>query len=404
MATEREMIAAYNRTKSQHAAAKECGVKRWQVRAALLRQQGSPQGRSQFSRLDAARATAEHLGPRIRTLDDLLRLCEVDMTRWEVERYVVNKWEQASKEKAGGVHIEPLIQVKAWLKRTPHGEAADMLEMFRDMVKGHTPTGWRQRPVTSTAGALYEVDVFDLHTGRLAWGKETGHGDYDSDIARRLCLAAYDDLLARVDRRQVAQVVIPIGNDFYNVDGMAGTTTAGTPQDEDGRWQRSFRAGCQLAAEVIERSATIAPVLVPIVPGNHDAERAFYLGEVLSAWFARNDRVTVNNEPTARKYYQHGAVLLAWSHGKAEKDRDLPLIMATERPAEWAATKYREWHCGHTHHESNDDHGVRVRHIQSLAAPCTWTASVGLVGSLRGAQAFLFDRDRGLLANYHHNL
>ena len=50
------------------------------------------------------------------TLDDLLASCDVDTEIWDVERYVVNKWEVAMKMGETIVH-RPLFQVKAWLVR-----------------------------------------------------------------------------------------------------------------------------------------------------------------------------------------------------------------------------------------------------------------------------------------------
>lgn len=56
---------------------------------------------------------------RIKTLDELLAVAEVDRRAWEVERFVVNKWEVGAKDPATGeVIVEPLFQVKAWLVRT----------------------------------------------------------------------------------------------------------------------------------------------------------------------------------------------------------------------------------------------------------------------------------------------
>ncbi len=71
---------------------------------------------------------------RIRTLEALLEACQVDLTVWAVERYVVNKWEvgraaadvnltwdegvmSGHKRDVGAVSVEPLWQVKAWLAR-----------------------------------------------------------------------------------------------------------------------------------------------------------------------------------------------------------------------------------------------------------------------------------------------
>ena len=51
-----------------------------------------------------------------KTLDELLRSCDVDTEIWKVDRYVVNKWETAMKTQDAIVH-RPLFQVKAWLVR-----------------------------------------------------------------------------------------------------------------------------------------------------------------------------------------------------------------------------------------------------------------------------------------------
>lgn len=55
---------------------------------------------------------------RIQTLEELVEHCKVDLTVWEVERFICNKWEMGFKDdftgKAGTV---PLFQVKAFLRK-----------------------------------------------------------------------------------------------------------------------------------------------------------------------------------------------------------------------------------------------------------------------------------------------
>ena len=53
---------------------------------------------------------------RIKTLDDLIEACEIDTEVWEIERYIVNKWEVGSTIE-GRVIVEPLFQIKAWLRK-----------------------------------------------------------------------------------------------------------------------------------------------------------------------------------------------------------------------------------------------------------------------------------------------
>src|SRR5688500_955611 len=69
---------------------------------------------------------------RIKTLADLIRVCEIDQSEWEVERWICNKWEMGAKDAAEKPVALPLFQVKAWLVRKKHivdarAEIADLL-------------------------------------------------------------------------------------------------------------------------------------------------------------------------------------------------------------------------------------------------------------------------------------
>ncbi len=60
---------------------------------------------------------------RIKTLEDLIEQCEIDLDEWLIERHVINKWEVGAKFGAKGHEefvVKPLFQVKVWLvKRRP---------------------------------------------------------------------------------------------------------------------------------------------------------------------------------------------------------------------------------------------------------------------------------------------
>jgi len=90
-------------------------------------------GRAHFS-ANGNTATAWSKSERITTLDQLLKVCGVDLDVWKVDRYLVNKWEVGAKPEwkdltwqagaiveghihAEGLIVEPLFQVKAWLVR-----------------------------------------------------------------------------------------------------------------------------------------------------------------------------------------------------------------------------------------------------------------------------------------------
>lgn len=371
---------------------------------------GEPAQEVNFEQTDSA-GYLHSKSAKIKTLDDLLAYAAVDKNAWEVERYTINKYESASKDNDGNITVTPLFQIKAWLRKlkgvaTTRGILGDLLASFK--VKGSE--GARRNPSKSKTDGerLLELSIFDLHFGKLAWAQEAGQ-DYDVRIAESVYGQAVDSLLARTKSLDISRILLPVGNDFFNVDNAAGTTAAGTPQNEDGRWQRSFILGRKMMVKAIERMREICPVDVVMVSGNHDTERLFYLGDVLEAWFNSAEDVSIDNSPLMRKYYNFGSNLIGLTHGNNEKHKNLPLIMATEVPELWAATKYREFHIGHWHHKSelhfqpvSEHNGIRVRVIPSLCPPDAWHKSKGYEG-LRAAEAYVWDKNQGCIAQYSFN-
>jgi len=284
-----------------------------------------------------------------------------------------------------------------------------MRSVFVDMLaafKREAP-----RPIHRPApkgNLLLEVDIFDPHFGKLCWHKESG-ADYDLKIAEREYGSALEGLITRAAGHKIERILYPVGNDFFHVDNANNQTQAGTPQDCDGRWQKAFSEGRAAVKDSIDRLRKIAPVDVVMIAGNHDPERVFYLGEVLSGWFYRTPGVTINNAPSQRKYYRYGENLIGFTHGKFEKHTNLPLIMATEAKEDWAATKFREFHIGHFHklHTMSflpvqEFNSIRVRTLSSLTPPDAWHKSMGYEG-LRAAQGFIWDKADGCVSNISFN-
>jgi hypothetical protein len=255
---------------------------------------------------------------------------------------------------------------------------------------------------------MHEIDIFDLHAGKLAWYQETG-ADYDLKVATRLNMAAVETLLARTKHLPIAKILLPVGNDFFHIDNPRNTTFNETAQDVDTRWQKSFLKMKQAMVVIIERCMEVADVHVLMVPGNHDRTRTFYLGDTLESHFRHCPQVLVDNSPPLRKYVPWGVNLLGFSHGDEEKHASLPMLMAQEVPDLWAASKYREWHLGHLHqtrqqvmNRTKTDDGVVMRIIPSLSAPDAWHAMKGFK-SPRAAESYVHDPVQGLHSSYIFN-
>jgi hypothetical protein len=187
----------------------------------------------------------------VRTLDDLVRVCQIDLTEWIVDKWVCNKWEMGSKDPEGNVTATPLYQVKAWLKRNrPMISAkAEIDALVADAKKLIAPRPFVQRKASGPY--LLEIAIPDLHLGKLAWGPETGGPNYDSKIAAALYMEALEALIQRTAAFKFERVVLVLGHDFYHSDSKQGTTTKGTPLDNDSRFHKTFIAGRRLMTDAI---------------------------------------------------------------------------------------------------------------------------------------------------------
>jgi hypothetical protein len=344
----------------------------------------------------------------IRTLDVALREAKVDLRVWRVERWIANKWDQGQKRKDGGAQVVELWQVKVWLRRIapkPVERAVEsLMRRLTSPARRRVEVGHRRRP--TRARHMLEMCLFDAHIGKLCWGKETGDS-YDVQIAVDVYRNAAEDLLGRVRGYAFERVLFPVGQDLFQVDNWMGTTERGTAVDFEGRFQRTFEMCADTVRSVVNRLAVVAPVKIVWVPGNHDPATSWYLVKFLEAYYRREPRVVIDSSPSRRKYERYGTCLVGYTHGHDEPHRDLPTIMAGERPADWAATTERVWHVGHGHrrretrYSAGDTFGaVSVVAIPSLSGTDAWHYSKGYVKTRRLAQCYLWSRDEGLVGRF----
>lgn len=339
---------------------------------------------------------------RISTLEELLAHCQVDLGVWQVDRFICNKWEGFSKDDRGKVNVTPLYQIKAFLRRKtgidPKKEIEDLKNLSKKDFK-YSPKLTGETP----KGLMLELALFDLHAGKLAWSKETGGGNYDTKIAIETFWRAFYSLLNSTSHYKFESILYIVGQDLLNSDNVEGRTTAGTPQSNDGRYHKTFTTVRQMNVEAIEKLRHIAPVQVITMGGNHDRLSTWLLGDSLQMYFRNYKDVTIENSPLPRKYFQFGKNMLMICHGDKGKRADYPLTMSTEQPHMWGNTKFREAHTGHLHTSRLDEkHGVRVRILPALCPPDSWHSDNFYIGNLQSAEAFVWHREKGLLANYFY--
>ena len=343
---------------------------------------------------------------RIHTLDQLIEYFEIDLSIWEVEKFHANKWEMGYKNEKGYAQVEPLYQVKAFLKKRKDVESAkNEIQALKDLAKEDFLGAIPKIHISYPENLMLELTLPDVHFGKLAWGVETGHANYDVKIAESVYWTALESLLDRVNHRRFDKILFVVGNDILNSDDIEGRTTAGTYVSSDARYHKTFSAVRNAMVKSIERLRQIAPLKVMTVSGNHDQLSCWHLGDSLECFFHNYLDVEIDNLPRQRKYHEHGLVGLMFTHGHKAKRSDYPALMAAEQPHMWGRTKFRECHCGHLHMTKTDEqHGFRTRVLPSLTAPDDWLATNGFVGNLRNAEAYSCSAQEGLIEQAYYTV
>ena len=83
----------------------------------------------------------------------------------------------------------------------------------------------------------------------------------------------------------------------------------------------------------------------------------------------------------------------------------------------WSETKYHEWHLGHIHRKRNvtytildkartlnEDLGVTVRYLSSLTGTEEWHHKKGFIGSIKAADGFIWNDEKGFRAHLNSSL
>lgn len=334
----------------------------------------------------------------IRTIDELLAYAEIDTKIWEVWKSSVNKWGSETNEN---------YQVKCWLKRkTEKIDIDEVCDYIIERIQKYSPLNIIKRK--QKGDFLYEIALVDTHLAQLSWAPEVGC-DYDIKIAERDYHEAVDSLIESSKPYKIDRILYHIGQDFFAFDTINNTTTAGTAQDIDSRFQKTFEKGVIIHVDTINKLKKIADIDVVSIQGNHDVMSMYYAGVVLKSWFKNDKNVNIDNSPMTRKYYLYGENLLGFAHAsKGLKEQKLASLMPLEAKEYWSKAKNYEIHCGHLHSASlkifiDEKYGIRVRHLPTLAPLDAWSYSMGYMQN-RETQAFLWHKSLGNLVQINHRI
>lgn len=329
--------------------------------------------------------------------ESLLEKHGLDPDKYDLENAEFKRWYAYSKDD-GRV---PMFSCK--IKAKPKLELYGLREMeskVDQMLKNKYTSPERPAIHDNQGDLTLEVNVLDLHLAKYAW---TGDSDdaYDMDIAEDRFFDVIHDLIDQVEHLKFKKIFFLWSHDFFHYDNLAKTTTNGTVQDTNAKYQEMFDRGVDMLITAIEILSEIAPVETIYVGGNHDRITSYFASKVLYHHFLNDMNVEVDYKPLSRKYRLVGNTLLMFTHGDKANKR-LDKIMPYEVPDLWAKSLFREIHKGHFHTEREsrepvfEESGIVQRHIGSVSGTDTWHFQEGYTGSTKKSQHFVYHDIKGL--------
>ena len=361
---------------------------------------------------DNAVLTAENC-TRVKSLDDLLESCSVDLNEWEVEKYDIGTYEVTGFDNDRKPVTISMFRTKAFLKRIkPELNLKKLKEELIEDLRNLSPKVLkinRERQKDRKDLHLLEISAFDLHIGKIGI-----KGDkYSMKIAEERLLSAIEHLLYRSKGYHIDKILFIVGHDLLNSDKdwPIPATTRGTPQFNSEYHIDMYRCARKLMIKAIDILSEVADVHVMVIPGNHDRESVMHIGDTLELYYENNENVKVDNNDCLMKAIPYGNNLIISDHGDGPKTNDLPGIIAQRFKNLWSNTVYVEVHRGHYHTNKatklqaiEELNGITVRNLSSMSATDYWHDSKGFIGNIKKAQAFIYSRENGLQGILNYNV
>ena len=361
---------------------------------------------------NTAVVTAENC-TRVKSLNDLLAACEVDLDMWEVDKYDIGTYEVTGFDNDRKPITVTMFRTKAFLKRIkPELNLKKIKQELIEDLRNLSPVVSkikRKRPDDRKDLHLLEISAFDLHLGKIGIKEDK----YSLDIAQERLLSAIDHLLYRAQGYYIDKILFIVGHDLFNSDKdwPVPSTTRGTPQFNSDYHIDMYRAARKLMIKAIDILSEVADVHVMVIPGNHDRESVMHLGDTLELYYEKNKNVKVDNKDCLMKAIPYGNNLIISDHGDGPKTNDLPGIISQRFKNLWSNVDYVEVHRGHYHTNKatklqaiEELNGITVRNLSSMSATDYWHDSKGFIGNIKKAQAFIYSRQNGLQGILNYNV
>jgi len=250
---------------------------------------------------------------------------------------------------------------------------------------------------------LPTIVIGDAHIGMRAFGKETKHADFDTDIATAQIRDAIDYLVDRAEP-SVNGLLVDVG-DYTHSNGHNDTTAAGTPLDVDTRFRSTlYQAAMTMRYSIDRMLEKVDNLYVIIARGNHNDDVAPAIELMLSFCYENDPRVNIQETNGNYHYFEYGKCLLGVTHGDKQNAERLAGSMARDMAQAWGRTTFRLFMTGHYHKEAVKTlAGMKHKVFAALPPPDAWHASHGFSGDGE-MEMMTFRKSGGVHSSHVYNI
>lgn len=280
-------------------------------------------------------------------------------------------------------------------RKAPETSREDIRQWFEELDRNYSkPIVKPCRVSTRDANKLLILPISDLHYNLHSTLLETGN-EYNCALAEKLYFSVIADVLERTKSMEFEKIIFTIGGDQANADNIQGTTTKGTPQNNEFGYFEMIRKMYTMTIQAIDLLKETAPVEVILINGNHDLSSGVSLAHVCAAWFRNDPDVNVDLSPLPRKYFLFGKSLFCFAHDADVKR--LPALIPDECREVWSQIDTTEVFLQHLHGEAvlMERDNMRVQRLPTISAKSEWANNQGY-NSKRQCKSFIFDKELGL--------
>lgn len=323
----------------------------------------------------------------IKTLEELIIKCNIDVTKWDIIKYVQNYWGNAS---------TPHWQVKAWLGKKSTEQV--LQDAFVDFLSTYTPKS------IDISAPLYELDkpfgCLLINKQDAHYNRQDGVGS-DNDIDKRF-KNIFDKTEVIIKQAKLSnnleKILYILGSDAFNSE-HTGLTTGGTPQENILKFHEAFEKICNHEVEVIQMMLTLGTnIEIVFMPGNHDEYVGWHMISWLKVYFRNEERLVFDISPEYRKYVSYGESAMMFNHGDKIKPERLAAMFPIEYREAWSFHKNFYIFTGDKHTEmSHDYNGIEFYRISAFSTVSSkWEDKNGFTGRKSGVTGFLIDKTYGI--------